>query len=85
MSDFGTVGMAGTAVAINTVYTLQHGRDPFPVLFAGALFTGAVVLVSAGTPELGTALAGLFLLATFLTRGETFMTWLTDLLKGSEK
>ena len=85
MSSFSTVGMCVGAVGVNTVYTIQHHHDPFPTILAGALFTGVCVVAGGFRPEIGTALAALFLLSSLLTRGTAFINWLTALQAGATK
>jgi len=54
-------------------------RDPFPTIFAGTLFMGGCLIVGGFNTELGTALAALYLLSTFITRGDYFIKFLENL------
>lgn len=83
MNGFGIMMTAGTGVAINTVYTIQHGHDPFPTLFAGSMWIGACVLLGTGSHDLGMALAGVYLLAVILARGPSLFHTVNALTKGS--
>lgn len=79
MSHFGTVGLVASGVAINTAYTVAHKHDPFPTVFAGALFLGGCIAVGGINAEVGTALAALYFLSTALFRGEYFIQFLESM------
>lgn len=83
-TQFSTVTLATLGVGVNTAYTVAHGHDPFPTLLAGGLFMGGCVMAGAVTPELGTALAGVYLLATLIYRGEFFFGFLNNLVSGAQ-
>jgi hypothetical protein len=76
MSSFSTVGVAGTGVAIVAINNVAKGDDPFPALLAGGLFVFGCVLVSGINPDLGTALAALFLIGALFTRGSAVLNFL---------
>lgn len=82
--QFTPLTMAFAGVAVNAVYQVRHGRDPVPVIFLGSLWVGAVVLVSQVQPELGTAIAAVYLLSVLLTRGTEFFDWINDLASGMD-
>jgi hypothetical protein len=83
MGEFGIVATVGAGVAINAMHSVQTGVDPFPTLFAGALWMGACVLVGEGNASIGSALALVYLLAVVMFRGPAFFKTLNALTKGS--
>lgn len=85
MSEFGIVTTVGAGVAINTMHSIQIGTDPFPTMFAGALWMGACVLVGEGNASVGAALAAVYLLAVIIYRGNSFFAFTNNLVKGSNQ
>lgn len=78
-SEFGAVMLCGSAVTVNLVYDIRKSIDPFQPLLAGLVFTGVCVVLAQWEPALGTALAGVFFLSVFLTRGEEIIKVLEDI------
>lgn len=76
MSNFSTVGVAGSGVAIVAINNVSKGEDPFPAILAGGLFTFGCVLVSGIDPGLGTALAAVFLIGALFTSGSAVLNFL---------
>jgi hypothetical protein len=72
------------AVGVSMVYQVRHGEDPVPVLVFGGLWTTAVVGISAVNPDVGTALAAVFFLGMFLTRGEGIIDWIDGAVTSSK-
>jgi hypothetical protein len=84
-TGFSIISIAGTGVLINATYTVAHKHDPFPTILAGGLFMGACVLVGGARPEVGSALAAIYLLSTVITRGEYFIGFVEDLTGSQTK
>lgn len=82
MSSFGVITMTGSAIAVNAIYQIRHDRDPYPVVFIGGLVMGSFVLIGTGYPELGTALAAVYLLSVLVSRGEDTFSLAGDLTTG---
>lgn len=80
-NEFGTVLLCTGAVAVNFVYNIRHDKDIFVPLLAGGLFTTACVFIGELEPAIGTALAGVFFLSVFLTRGTEIINFTSTLVK----
>lgn len=76
MSNFSSVGVAGAGVAVVAINNVANGNDPFPAILAGGLFAFGCVLVSGINPDLGTALAAVFLIGALLTNGSAVLNFL---------
>ena len=70
MSNFGAMGLALTGVGVNTVRIVHDGRDPFPALLAGTMFTGVCIGAEAFRPKLGVTIAAVFLLGSLMVNGQ---------------
>lgn len=67
--------MVAFGTAINTAAAIQQDRDTFPTLLAGAVYGITCSFLDTLTgSNIGTALAALFLLSSFLIHGEGFVT-----------
>ena len=65
---------------INTVHSVQVRADPAPSLIAAGFMTGALLFLSETVdPRLATAIAALYLLASFLFHGTVFINLATAL------
>lgn len=69
MSEFGITAIDGAGIAIIAVHNIKNGKDPFPSLLAGSLFTLGNVAVGALNTQMGIALAALFFISCFLLHG----------------
>lgn len=75
MSAVGALTLVAVGTGINAAHTVAKRHDPFPVLAAGVILgTVCVGLDSATGSRVGTGLAALFLLASFLTNGVNTVT-----------
>lgn len=77
MSNFSTVGVASTGVAIVAINKVAAGSDPFPGILAGGLFTFGCVLLSGIDAGMGTALAACFLIGALLTNGTAVLNFIS--------
>lgn len=86
-TDFGTVGLSFGAVALNAVRTVKEKRDPFPVIFAGAVVTTVFVLLGGLRPKLGLTAAAVFFIASALDSGPAAVDTVTKVVnsKSSSK
>ena len=87
MANDGTAGgIVAAGVAINAVSAIQRGKDITSTLWAGCAF--AVICVTLNTftkNNIGTGLALLFLLSSFLMNGTRIFDTTNKLIEGSKK
>lgn len=68
--DATAIGIIAAGTAINALTVMQKGKPVTSTLFGGGAFALACVAINAATPQnLGTAMALVFLLSSFLTNG----------------
>jgi hypothetical protein len=80
MSSTSVIGLVATGAVINTVHTVQESKNPFTGLVAAGVLTGLLIFISEFVNgPLGTTLAALYLLASFLFHGQTFIAALVNL------
>lgn len=84
-SSFGVVGVCGISVTIVFIDNVHDGRDPFPALVAGGLFTGGCVLISEFDTDMAMALAVVFLLANLLSNSNSVLGVMTKLVDTSKQ
>ena len=86
MANDGTAGgVVAAGVAINAVSAIQRGKDITSTLWAGCAF--AVICVALNTftkNNIGTALALVFLLSSFLMNGTRIFDTTNKLIEGSK-
>jgi hypothetical protein len=80
-SEFGPVMLCTGAMAVNVVYDIRKGHDPFVPLLAGGLFTTVCVILADVEPAIGTALAGVYFLSVFLAHGTEIIDVLSTITK----
>lgn len=73
------LALAAAGVGVSVVYQVQHDNDPIPVLVVGSIWVGVVVGVASVNPDLGNALAAVFFLGMFLSRGDGIINFVSDL------
>jgi hypothetical protein len=80
MASTSVIGLVATGAVINTVHTVREGKNPFTGLVAAGVFTGLLIFVTEYVNgSLGTTLAALYLLASFLFHGQVFINALVNL------
>lgn len=77
--EFGTVGLTSGAIAFNAVRAVQEKRDPFPVIFSGAVLMVVFIVLGDFRPRLGMAAAAVFFLASALDSGPAVVDATTKL------
>lgn len=84
-NDASAAGIVAAGVGINIVSAIQRGKDISSTLWAGCAF--AVICVTLNTftkNNIGTGLALLFLLTSFLTNGVRIFDTTNKLIEGSK-
>ena len=75
MSAVGAFTLVSVGVGINAATAVTKRKDPFPTLAAGVVLGTVCVAVDTATgTNLGTMLAALFLLTSFLSNGVSTVT-----------
>lgn len=85
MKNMTALGIVAGGTAINTVSAVQKSKDPFPTIIGGIAFGTICVGINALTKSsVGTLLAVLFLLSSFLTNGVKFLETLEAVINSPE-
>lgn len=82
MSALGVVGVCGLSVGIVAINNVSHGKDPFPSLMAGGIFTAGCVGIAALDKDIAMAVACVFLLANVLTKSDPFLALIGGVTSG---
>lgn len=82
-SDFSAFIVVSIGTGINAVNAIQTGKDVVPVLVGGAVLGTACVALNETGYKIGTMLAILFLLSSFLTNGVRMIDTLNAVVSSS--
>lgn len=79
----GAVIATVTATGVNAMYAVRHGHNIFPTLVGGGVLLVFVTGLNAVPgSNIGTAVAGTFLIGTLIYRGGDILSLLSGLLGG---
>lgn len=76
-NEFGTVGLTSGAIALNAIKSVEAKRDPFPVIFSGAVLLVVFVVLGGFRPRLGMAAAAVFFVASAIDSGQAVVSMVT--------
>lgn len=84
--DATAIGIVAAGTAINALSAIQRGKSPTSTLFGGGAFALVCVAINTATPQkLGTAIALVFLLSSFLSNGVRLIDSVTSALSSLER
>lgn len=75
-SKLGIVGICGVSIGVVWINNVSSGKDPFPSMVAGGIFTAGCVGVGEIDADFGAAIAWVFLLANILTKSDPLLNFI---------